>query len=193
MKEYTPPNKHTCLFYNSKDELLDILVPYFKAGLENNEFCLWVVPEILKSEEAKSVLSKAVENLDRYFEKGQMEIWDSRDFYLKSVIVTSFEMLEYWTKKEKEILGQGFARMRVGGDGNWGLSHEYWLNLNLYEQDVNRMIEGFQGMALCTYAINKLQLHQIFNLGVSHQSSLCKRMGQWDNIPPSDFSKAQIK
>ncbi|RPJ69391.1 MAG: hypothetical protein EHM20_16450 [Alphaproteobacteria bacterium] len=29
-------------FYDTKEGLIDILTPYFKAGLENNEFCLWV-------------------------------------------------------------------------------------------------------------------------------------------------------
>jgi hypothetical protein len=29
---------HVCLFYKSKQDLITVLVPYFKAGLENNEF-----------------------------------------------------------------------------------------------------------------------------------------------------------
>jgi DcmR-like sensory protein len=33
---------HFCFFYETKRDLLDILVPYFKAGLDNNEFCLLV-------------------------------------------------------------------------------------------------------------------------------------------------------
>jgi hypothetical protein len=34
---------HFCYFYETKQDLLDTLVLYFKAGLEHNEFCLWVV------------------------------------------------------------------------------------------------------------------------------------------------------
>ena len=33
---------HFCEFYQTKQDLIDMLVPYFKAGLENNEFCMWV-------------------------------------------------------------------------------------------------------------------------------------------------------
>jgi hypothetical protein len=36
-----PWGAHFCQFYQTKEDLMDILVPYFKAGLENNEFCLW--------------------------------------------------------------------------------------------------------------------------------------------------------
>ena len=32
--------------------MIDTFVPYFKAGLENKEFCLWVVPDSLKKDEA---------------------------------------------------------------------------------------------------------------------------------------------
>jgi hypothetical protein len=31
-----PWGSHFCLFYQTKEDLTDILVPYFKAGLENN-------------------------------------------------------------------------------------------------------------------------------------------------------------
>ena len=33
-----PWGTHFCQFYQTTEDLIDILVPYFKAGLENNEF-----------------------------------------------------------------------------------------------------------------------------------------------------------
>jgi hypothetical protein len=38
-----PWGTHFCLFYETKEDLLETLVPYCKAGLESQEFCLWVV------------------------------------------------------------------------------------------------------------------------------------------------------
>jgi hypothetical protein len=35
-----PWGTHLCQFYDTKQDLVDILLPYFKAGLENNEFCV---------------------------------------------------------------------------------------------------------------------------------------------------------
>jgi hypothetical protein len=34
-----PWASHFCQFYQSKQDLIDILTVYFKAGLENNEYC----------------------------------------------------------------------------------------------------------------------------------------------------------
>ena len=38
-----PWGTHFCYFYERTQDLLDTLVPYFMAGLKNNEFCLWVI------------------------------------------------------------------------------------------------------------------------------------------------------
>ncbi len=35
-----PWGTHLCQFYRTKEDLIDVLAPYFKAGLENNEFCI---------------------------------------------------------------------------------------------------------------------------------------------------------
>ena len=38
-----PWGTHFCLFYDTKADLLETLVSYCKAGLQSQEFCLWVV------------------------------------------------------------------------------------------------------------------------------------------------------
>jgi hypothetical protein len=38
-----PWGTHLCQFYQTKEDLIDILVPYFNAGLESNEFCTWFI------------------------------------------------------------------------------------------------------------------------------------------------------
>jgi hypothetical protein len=35
-----PWGTHFCQFYQEQHDPVDIPVPYFKAGLENNEFCM---------------------------------------------------------------------------------------------------------------------------------------------------------
>jgi signal transduction histidine kinase len=57
-----PWGTHFCHFYETKQDLLDILVPYFKAGLESKEFCLWVVSnsELLTVEEAQGAERRRV-------------------------------------------------------------------------------------------------------------------------------------
>jgi hypothetical protein len=65
-----PWGTHFCQFYQTKKDLLDMLVPYFKAGLENNEFCMWITSEPLNVEDAKKAMKKAVPGFDEYVQKG---------------------------------------------------------------------------------------------------------------------------
>ncbi len=71
-----PWGTHFCQFYQDKQDLIDILAPYFKAGLENNEFCLWVTSDPLRPQEAQDALIQEVPNLENYIHKGQIGILD---------------------------------------------------------------------------------------------------------------------
>ena len=71
--EDLPWGSHFSIFYETKQDLLDILVPFFKAGLQNNESCLWIVMryQFLTVYEAKNVLRKAVPDFDRLLREGK--------------------------------------------------------------------------------------------------------------------------
>jgi len=56
-----PWGTHFCQFYETNKERMDVAIPYFKAGLENNELCISVTLNPLK---AKEVLRWAVPDLD---------------------------------------------------------------------------------------------------------------------------------
>jgi hypothetical protein len=55
-----PWGTHFCHFYETRDDLLETLLPFFKAGLEADEFCAWVVSEPLTEEEVWQALDRAV-------------------------------------------------------------------------------------------------------------------------------------
>ncbi|MDI6871557.1 MAG: MEDS domain-containing protein [Bacillota bacterium] len=54
-----PWGTHFCQFYQDKQDLIEILVPYFAAGLQQNEFCMWATCEPLSVEEAQAALYTA--------------------------------------------------------------------------------------------------------------------------------------
>lgn len=180
--------KHTCLFYTTQEELIDILVPYFKAGLENNELCIWTIPDTMEVAYAKAALGKVVENLDYYIEKGQMVISEYKDTYLRSGMFVAGEMLEFLVKKEKEVLEKGYSGMRGAGDDTWALENN-WLMFLYYEAELNKIIERLQIKALCSYRIDKLDINQIVDIGLNHNSSVVKRLGNWGPIEPAKFEE----
>jgi hypothetical protein len=79
-----PWGAHICQFYRSDVDLRDTLVPYFKAGLDNNERCLWVTAEPFGANEARSALRAAVSDFDQRERRGQIEIFDARAWYAEN-------------------------------------------------------------------------------------------------------------
>ena len=110
-----PWGTHFCQFYEDKQDLIDILVPYFKAGLENNEFCMWVTCEPLRSVEARAALAAKVENLETYIADGQLEILDHAEWYTVSGKFESDRALQGLIDRVETATRRGFAGLRISG------------------------------------------------------------------------------
>lgn len=52
--------EHLCAFFYTKADLLNLIVPYVKAGLEDNEFCLWITGGPVTKTEALEALKAAL-------------------------------------------------------------------------------------------------------------------------------------
>src|ERR1700693_4577953 len=69
-----PWGTHFFLFYETKEDLLGALVPYFKVGLESGEFCVWGAYKPLTAVEVKRAMRRAVSGFDRYVHNHSIEI-----------------------------------------------------------------------------------------------------------------------
>ena len=110
---------HFCQFYQTKEDLMEILLPYFKAGLENNEFCIWVTSEPLDAEEVKEALRRNVPGFDAYLENGQIEIIPYTHGYLKNGVFDFKKILSGWIEKTNRTLANGYDGLRFSGNSFW--------------------------------------------------------------------------
>ncbi|MBA7659366.1 Adaptive-response sensory-kinase SasA [subsurface metagenome] len=183
---------HFCQFYQTKEDLIDILVPYFKAGLENNEYCMWVTSEPLKLEEAKAALRKEVKNLDNYIKKGQIEILDYSQWYTKPGGFDVDKVLQGWIEKEKEASTRGFEGLRLTGNTFW-LEKRDWKSFADYEAVVNSVIGKYRILAICSYSLDKCKAGEIIDVVSNHQFALIRRAGKWGIIESSERKRAEAK
>lgn len=173
-----PWGTHFCQFYQTKEDLTDILVPYFKAGLENNEYCMWVTSEPLGVKEATESLQKAVQDIDVYMDKKQLEIIPYTEWYIKDGGFTSKRVLNGWVEKLNEALEQGYEGLRVTGNTFW-LEKENWDAFVDYEEELEKVLDNFQIMVICTYSLDRCDANQIIDVVYNHQFTLIKREGNW--------------
>jgi two-component system cell cycle sensor histidine kinase/response regulator CckA len=172
---------HFCQFYQTPEDLIDILVPYFKAGLENNEFCMWITAEPLNAKKAKARLKKVVRNLDDYIEKGQIEILDYSQWYTKSGKFDADEVLDNWVEKEKQALEIGFDGLRLTENTFW-LEDKDWRDFTEYEERINDVIGNYKMIAVCSYSLDKCRATEIMDVVANHQFALVKRGNRWELI-----------
>jgi len=190
----TPWGTHFCLFYETKEDLLDTLVSYCKAGLESQEFCLWVVAEPLGEEEALHGLKQAVPELGRYLADHSIEIARARDWYLQDGTFDLHRVVGGWNETLARALARGYAGVRVTGDTAW-LEMKDWKDFCEYEETLNGSVANQRLTVLCTYALAACGAAEILDVARTHQFAIAKRHGSWDVIetPGLKQSKAEIK
>lgn len=76
--------EHLCAFFYTKTDLLNLVVPYIKAGLEDNEFCLWITEEGME-QPAIEALEQVLPHASQYVSRGQLEILPASKWYLPSL------------------------------------------------------------------------------------------------------------
>lgn len=185
-----PWGTHLCQFYQTKEDLIDILVPYFKAGLETNEYCMWITSEPLKAEDAKNALSKAVKNLDDYLKKGQIEILDYSQWYTASGKFESDRVLQGWIEKEQQAIEKGFAGLRLTGNTFW-LEQEEWEEFTEYEAMIDKVIGKHRMIAICSYSLSKCGISEILDVVKNHQFALIRQGGKWEHIESAGRKRAE--
>lgn len=180
-----PWGAHICQFYKTKDDLVDMLVPYFKAGLENNEFCLWVTPAQLDEKDARKAMTKAVPQFDRYVHDGQIEFVPFTGWYLKGGDFDLQRVLRGWKEKLAQALARGYDGMRATGDVTGNISSRpksSWNDFAEYEQLLDRTIGNSKMLVLCTYALDKCGATGIIDVVRNHQFVLMKGDGVWERL-----------
>ncbi|RPJ74642.1 MAG: ATPase, partial [Alphaproteobacteria bacterium] len=185
-----PWGTHICQFYDTKEDLIDILVPYFKAGLENNEFCIWVASRPLDVEEAKEALQRAVPDLDIYLDNGQIEIIPYTDWFTTEGFFDSQRVLNGWREKLNHASDSGYDGVRLSGNTSW-LGNEDWNSFIEYKEQTDDVISNYRMIALCTYSTYRHNITEIVDVVVNHQFTLIKREGKWKRIESSKRKKAE--
>jgi hypothetical protein len=109
-----PPGSHVCHFYDTTEDLLYTLVPFFAAGLERHEFCVWVTSPVTVAE-ASAAMWRAIPELDRHLAEGDLVMVDARRLFMPEGDFNGPLVLEAWRAGLEEKLARGYTGMRVNG------------------------------------------------------------------------------
>jgi hypothetical protein len=186
-----PWGSHVCQFYEGKEDLVKMLVPYFKQGLERNEACVWLVGD-LTIEEARNALAAVVPDLDRFMDTGQMQIRHYTEFYTNAngTVKPTAQLSEDFAAMGSTVRANGFEGLRASGSVSWVNDAESMSQFMDYETKVNLAIQNSHIMAVCTYPAQAATMCQCRELIHNHGKIFVKR-GEWVHDKSKDAEKIE--
>ena len=185
-----PWGTHICQFYHTKEDLMEIIIAYFKTGLENSEFCLWVTSEPFKVEDAKEALRKAVPDFETYLAKGQIEIIPYSEWFVTNGIFDSKRVSKNRLEKLNHALEKGYEGMRLSGNTSW-LDKKYWSSFIEFKEQTDKCMDTYRMINLCTYPLDRHNAAEIIDVVVNHQFALIKRGETWEKIESPKRKQAE--
>jgi PAS domain S-box-containing protein len=188
-----PWGTHFCHFYETKQDLISVLVPYFKAGLENNEYCIWIISGGITVDEVIIALRESVRNLDQYFDRGSIEILSHRNWYLRNGRFELDNAIQSILDRLRIALQQNFEGLRLNGDEAW-VDKKKWHDFIEYESALTPAILGKRLIISCDYKLAKHDAADVLDIAALHECALAIRKGEWEilEVPQLKKTKAQL-
>jgi PAS domain S-box-containing protein len=177
-----PWGTHFCHFYETTDDLLDTLVPYFRAGLESREFCVWVIADPLTEGDARRALGHTVTSL------GDIDILPAQEWYLEDTTFDPKRVMGAWNDKLAAALDRGYEGLRIGGQISW-LPATQWKDFCDYEKALSESLTDQPMTLLCAYPVGARGVAEILDVARTHHFSLARRQGQWEVFEPPELDR----
>jgi signal transduction histidine kinase len=188
-----PWGAHFCLFYETKEDLVETLIPYCKTGLDSGEFCLWVVADPLSVEEATDALKGAMPDFGRNRLHSSIEVVSARDWYLQDDGRFDLKRVTAaWLDKLAFASARGCTGLRVTADTAWLAKHN-WDHFCEYEEALNGAFANQRLAVLCTYPLAACGAMEVLDVVRTHQFALARRHGTWDLIEAASLKQAKAE
>ena len=185
-----PWGTHILHLYDTKEDLINVLVPYFKAGLQDNELCVWVTSEPLGIKEARKALSKATRKLNDFISTGQIEILDYSEWYTKTGRFNGEQVINAWMEKTNEAVARGFDGLRATGNMSW-VEQSAWGELIDYEAAIENSISKLRMIAICSYSADSCTPAQIAKAVYNHRLTLIRSEDAWQVTQSDERKRAE--
>jgi hypothetical protein len=187
-----PWGTHFFLFHETKQDLIEACVPYFQAGLETQELCMWVIADPLTEEEVRYCLKHAIPGFENHFEKRNIEIVRGREWYMTGDDLDLEKVTTGWKRKMDDALNGGYAGFRLSADTAW-LDKRDWKPFCEYEKEVNDSIVDAPMLALCTYPLPGSAAAEILDVARTHQFAIARRNKGWEVVETSELKQAKAE
>jgi PAS domain S-box-containing protein len=176
------------LFENEKDQL-EILVPFFKAGLKSREYCVWMCSEPLGVKEAARALRRAVPKLDAYLDEGRIEILALSDRGSAKRTAGLKKAVTRWKDRVGSPAAGKYEGLRLSADAAW-LETRGGRRSGDGEKYLRQELSLLPAIALWGFALDRHDIPGIIDIGRRFPLTLLRRSGKWSLLEIADADRA---
>ena len=185
-----PWGSHLCLFYETGPDLVEILVGFGLAGLENGEACVLMACDPGTLRELEQRLRAALPNYAELLATKQLELLQPQQSYVPGGFFDAEATTRFWIEKARQARDRGYPGLRANGDEAW-LQPDDWERFQRYEEGLTVAVANERAILLCAYALDDRKGGEIFEVSHSHHMVLAKRSGKWEALETAEFGQTR--
>jgi PAS domain S-box-containing protein len=175
--EAVPWGTHFCQFYQTTQDLIDVLTPYFAAGFRGNEYCIWTTPTAQQGTNTKTFLKQAIPRFNHYLKQEKLSIIDPADFFVAGKFDPN-TILEKLLQQEKTAIANGFNGLRFAST-TFFISQDFWATLIDFETALNHALSSHKIIGLCSYSLTTCSAPNVVEVERNHTGTLLKTANGW--------------
>ena len=111
---------HAALFYRTRTEQLEIVIPFMAIGLERNERCLYIAEDNTTSEICQHLQDYGVD-VPAAQKRGALSVVTKHETYLRHGCFQPDKMIDDICHAVDAALDAGFMGLRAAGELSWAL------------------------------------------------------------------------
>jgi PAS domain S-box-containing protein len=189
-----PWSTHASLFYENTADLLDVVVPFFKAGLEGGELCVWIPPDPDGQKDGERALRRAVPGFDGHLARRDIRIVPAEEFYQPKGTLDIDVLVRRWHSLAERARKEGYVGLRALEDETW-LSAYDWRAVCDFEEAFHDRVHARRIVIICAYPIAQRGAGELLDSARAHHLVLARRRGSWEILetPTLKRTKAEIQ
>jgi hypothetical protein len=159
---------HVCAFFDSRDSQYEVLVPWLKEGLENNESAVNILSSELHEDHCER-LKKGGIAVKESVSRNQLKVVATEESYLYGGSFAAERMFKIVEDAAIESRKGPYGGLRACGEMEWALKNLPGTDeLMEYEARLNMLTPNHDCSIVCCYDINRFSGNAIADILATH-------------------------
>ena len=159
---------HICGFFDSEDDRYEVILPYLKEGLENNEEVLNILESTSYTNHCQRLQDAGIPVSEK-LATSQLKILSANETYLRGGSFAADRMYDLVEKALIDSKNLGYNSIRACGDMAWALRNVQGTDeLIEYELRLNELTPKHSCSLICMYDINKFSGRTLADVLATH-------------------------